>query len=234
MVLFEAWRNSLEWNDLCLTPGLNCESGNWRNDPKTTRCTLLDILAQAQPGDWYSLDALIAAIRAQKPDFQRPDGNYDTWYIRDDAGAYLNGFEHWADVEGRLIRYIWSGPLLWFGLIAWNEETRSWSLTPAGLAQLDPDASTLPASSAPPNLLVTDDFRVVLPPDHRPYDRFRVARFCAWETSSPDYRYRITQRGLRRAATAGIGPEQILEFLTAASDGQVPEKVSGALAKFSL
>ena len=101
--LFEAWRNSSDWNDLCLTPGLHCESGNWRNDPKATRGALLDILTRVQPGQWRNLDALIAAIRTQHPDFQRPDGNYDTWYIRDDTGSYLSGFDHWEDVEGRLI-----------------------------------------------------------------------------------------------------------------------------------
>jgi len=233
-VLFDAWRNSSEWNDLCLTPGLHCESGNWHNDPKATRGALLDILAQVQPGEWRNLDALITAIHTQAPDFQRPDGNYDTWYIRDDAGAYLNGFEHWGDVEGRLIRYIWSGPLRWLGLISWEGENENWSLTPSGLAQLDLGSSSSPAPPTPPNLLVTDDFRVTLPPGHRLYDRFRVARFCVWEASSPQYRYRITQRGLRRAAAAGIDPEQILKFLTAASDEQVPNKVSGALAKFSL
>ena len=77
-----------------------------------------------------------------------------------------------------------------------------------------------------------DDFRVTLPCGHRIYDRFRVARFCTWEASSPDYRYRITQRGLRRAAGAGITPEQILEFLTIASDGSIPEKVREALIRF--
>ncbi len=231
--LFEAWRNSSEWNDLCLTPGLHCESGNWRNDPKATRNALLDILTQVQPGEWRNLDAFIAAIRTQGPDFQRPDGNYDTWYIRDDTGAYLNGFEHWGDVEGRLIRHLWSGPLSWLGLIAWDEASQSWSLTPSGLAWLDPDASTPPASSTPPTLLVGDDFHVTLPSGHRIYDRFRVARFCVWEASSPNYRYRITQRGLRRAAAAGISPEQVLEFLTNASAGQVPDKVRKALAQFT-
>jgi len=232
-ILFEAWCNSSEWNDLCLIPGLHCESGNWRNDPKATRGALLDILSQAQAERWHDLDAMIAAIRAQKPDFQRPDGNYETWYIRDETGAYLNGFDHWEDVEGRMIRYIWSGPLHWLGLIAWDGTSESWSLTPFGLACLNPDSSPRPASTTPPSLLVTDDFRVMLPPSHRPYDRLRIARFCVWEASMPHYRYRITQRGLRRAAAAGISPEQVLEFLTTACDGQIPAKVSGALAKFT-
>ena len=231
--LFDAWRDSAEWNDLCLTPGLHCERGNWRNDPKATRLALLDILGQVQAGQWRMLDAFITAIHEQRPDFQRPDGNYDTWYIRDDDGSYLKGFEHWEHVEGRLLRYLWSGPLHWLGLMALDEAGQHWSLTPAGFAMLHPDASPPPSVETPPPLLVTDDFRITLPPGHRLYDRLRVARFCVWEASRPHYRYRITQRGLRRAAASGIMSGQILEFLTNASDGHVPANVRSALTKFN-
>ncbi len=235
--LFDAWRSSADWNDLCLTPGLHCESGNWRNDPTATRTALLDILGQMQSAQWRAqwreLDAFIAAIHAQRPDFQRPDGNYDTWYIRDDTGSYLKGFEHWGDVEGRLIRSLWSGPLHWLGLIALDEGNQHWSLTPRGFATLHPDSSAPSSSETPPPFALTDDFRITLPIDHRIYDRFRVARFCEWEASQPSYRYRITQRGLRRAAASDISPAQILEFLTAASDEQVPAKVRTALSKFT-
>jgi len=231
--LFGAWRDSAEWNDLCLTPGLHCERGNWRNDPKATRMPLLDILGQVQAEQWRELAAFIAAIHEQRPDFQRPDGNYDTWYIRDDDGSYLKGFEHWDNVEGRLLHYLWSGPLHWLGLIALDGEGQRWRLTPAGYATLHPDTSPPPSAALPPPLAVADDFRITLPPGHRLYDRLRVARFCVWEASWPDYRYRITQRGLRRAAAAGISPEQILEFLTAASAEQVPAKVRTALSKFT-
>ncbi|HEY54132.1 MAG TPA: hypothetical protein G4N94_11805 [Caldilineae bacterium] len=231
--LFAAWRDSAAWNDLCLTPGLHCERGNWRNDPGATRLALLDILGQAQTGQWLGLDAFIAAIHEQRPDFQRPDGNYDTWYIRDDDGSYLKGFEHWDDVEGRLLRYLWSGPLHWLGVIALDGEGQHWRLTPAGLAMLHPDASSPPAAVSPPPLVVTADFHITLPPNHRLYDRLRVARFCVWEASLPDYRYRITQRGLRRAAAAGISPEQVLAFLTAASGEHIPDNVRSALTKFT-
>ncbi len=36
--LWQAWRDSPEWNDLCRTPGLECaKTGNWQNDPVQTR-----------------------------------------------------------------------------------------------------------------------------------------------------------------------------------------------------
>jgi hypothetical protein len=231
--LFDAWRNSPDWNDLCLTPGLHCQRGNWRNDPLITRNALLDMLSQAQPGQWYSLDAFIGAIYEQQPDFQRLDGNYDTWYIRDDTGFFLRGFQYWHQVEGRLIRYLWSGPLHWLGLIELDGENRCWRLTPAGSSYLEPDSALLPALLASPALVVTEDFHITLPANHRLYDRFRVARFCEWERSAPVYVYRITQRGLRRAATAGISPKQILEFLLEAGGDDIPANIRSALSKFT-
>ena len=33
------------------------------------------------------------------------------------SGEYLRGFEHWDEVDGRLIRYIITGPLHWLGVL---------------------------------------------------------------------------------------------------------------------
>ncbi len=53
--LFDAWRTSPEWNDLCRTPELECvETGTWHNDPLQTRETVLRLFGQLQPGAWYA------------------------------------------------------------------------------------------------------------------------------------------------------------------------------------
>src|SRR5579859_5992190 len=40
-----------------------------------------------------------SAVKEEEPDFQRPAGNYDSWYIRDaQSGEYLRGFESWDRV----------------------------------------------------------------------------------------------------------------------------------------
>jgi hypothetical protein len=118
--LLAAWSDSTRWNDLCRTPALSCEqTGSWSNDAAGTRHRLLPLLARLQPGAWYDLDALAAALQRHAPDFQRPDGNYDTWYIRQrGASAFLRGFEHWEQVEGALLRFVLSGPLHWLGATA--------------------------------------------------------------------------------------------------------------------
>lgn len=232
--LFDAWRVSTAWNDLCLTPGLTCIEGNWRNDPVQTRANLFVHLRRVPVANWYSLEVFIAALHERAPDFQRPDGNYDTWYLRDDAGAYLRGFDHWSEVEGRLLRYLWLGPLFWLGLTALDADGAHWSLTADGAAFLSRQPESIrPAGSPPLFLVVSEDFRVLLPAGARLYDRFRLARFAEWEASwLSGYRYRISQRGLRRAGAAGISPTQIVEFLDSASDGALPPNVRRALASF--
>lgn len=232
MALFSAWRDSAEWNDLCLTPGLHCEEGNWRNDPLIARQALLQLLGQCQQDRWYELDKLIAAIHQQRPDFQRPDGNYDTWYIRNAAGDYVGGFEHWLEVEGDLIRYVWTGPLFWLGVVALEGSGRRWCLTRFGAACLNPSPGPPPDQPTPPSVVVTEDYHVIIPSGARLSDRFRIARFCMWEASRPGFRYRITQRGLRKAAATGITPTMVLNFLQKASDDQVPANVQEALLKF--
>ncbi|MCP4168031.1 MAG: hypothetical protein GY759_19350 [Chloroflexi bacterium] len=230
--LFLMWQNSNTWNDLCLTPHLHCDKGNWRNDPISARQALLDILAQFEPDIWYRLEDLVKAIYEQRPDFQRPDGKYDVWYIRDDDGVYLKSFSSWLEVEARLIRFIWRGPLHWLGTVKLDEDQALWCLSQRGALYLN--QGLLPEQSPPPPLVITADFRVHLPIGTHVYDRFRVARFCSWEASWPGYRYQIRQRGLRRAAASGLNTERILDFLTETSENKVPANVRKALINFKL
>jgi hypothetical protein len=113
--LADAWSSSA-WNDLCHTPGLNCEGMGWNNDPILARTTLLDMLPRT--GEWFSLRDFVEHIKQNSPDFQRPDGNYDTWYIRDlESDEYVTGFDNWDQVEGRLMRFLVEGPCFWLGLV---------------------------------------------------------------------------------------------------------------------
>ncbi len=229
--LFQTWRLADDWNDLCLTPGLRCQKGAWRNDPVLARKALLARLAAVQPGAWFRLDDLIAMIHEHDPDFQRPDGLYDTWYIQNAAGDFLRGFEHWPAVEGRLIRYLWQGPLFWLGAVALDDGGEAWRLTPQGETFLQENAPS--STPAAPILRVLEDFSIVLAPHIGLWDRLRVALFSFWQASEPAYRYRITRRGLQRAARRGVSSQRILDFLQRASGDALPDKVIKALEAFS-
>jgi hypothetical protein len=81
------------------------------------RQKVIEFLGYCHTGHWYGVDELIQAVKASQPDFQRPDGDYTTWYIHDLYGEPLMGFDHWDEVEGALLRYLISGPLHWLGIL---------------------------------------------------------------------------------------------------------------------
>lgn len=240
--LLEAWSQSAAWNDLCRTPTLSCEqTGSWANDPVGTRQRLLPLLAQLEPGSWYDLNALVAAIKAYAPDFQRPDGNYDTWYIRQRAApAFLRGFERWDQVEGEMLRFLLAGPLHWLGAVALAaagaapQDPAHTALTAAGHAWLG--AGPAPAEPESGQLQVQPDFTVLAPANAPLLDRFRLARFATWlgvtlHDGGPMTTYRISQDGLRRAAQQGIDSGTILDFLHARAAEPLPANVVRALQR---
>jgi len=228
--IFQTWRQAEDWNDLCLTPVLRCQEGAWRNDPVLTRNALLAALARVAPGQWFALADLIALFREHTPDFQRPDGHYDTWYIQNAAGDFLRGFEHWDAVEGEVIRYIWQGPLFWLGALALDAAGEAWSVTPQGADFLQERLSD--AAVAAPILQVEKNYMIRLMSHIGLWDRLRVALFAFWQASEPDYRYGITRRSLQRAAKRGVSPRRILDFLLRASGGEMPANVRKTLETY--
>lgn len=117
LFLFNAWVTSTLYNDLHRIPAVVPE-GSWQNDPLAARRSILGFLELVPSETWWSLSDFISAIKVAHPDFQRPAGNYDTWYLRDlSTGEFLRGFENWDRVEGALIRFIITGPLHWLGVI---------------------------------------------------------------------------------------------------------------------
>jgi hypothetical protein len=239
-VLFLAWRDAPDWNDLCHVPGLRCVETGWRNDPLLARRAILGHLTRCA-GGWYSLDALVAAIREADPDFQRPDGDYNSWYIQDETTSrYLRGFEDWPRVEGALITHLVTGPLQWLGLVkvAWAEKEKHkgnaiFCLAPAGVWLLG--LGKEPEEPAPARLQMHDDFTVTVPPGARLLDRFRLARVAVPlpgpATPVGGWHYRLSRYSLARAQRQGLSPERVLAFLQEASGGQVPKRVAAALIR---
>ena len=248
--LAEAWRDSREWNDLLAVPGLVFEGQAWRNDPHAARQTILALLAQVPPGVWWSSDSFVAALKERQPDFQRPAGDYDSWYIRDSrSGAFLRGFENWDRVDGALVHWLIEQPLRWLGVVEiWPQEQSladsasgpsarsrapAFRLTPYGAALLG--LAGWPEAPEPARLLVQPGglVRAAAGESAAPasgYDRFQLARIGDWlppETASAQapanvfvYPYRLTPASLARAVRKGITIERIIAFLERAAAGQ--------------
>ena len=235
--LFKAWRDSPDWIDLRHVPSLRAE-GDWRSDPSLARRAVLGSLRELTPGAWYVIADLVAGIKARTPDFQRPDGDYTRWYLRDaESGRYLSGFESWDDVEGRLIRFLITGPLFWLGAIA-LEETQGntpglFRLTALGAGWLS--GTTPGALPRPARPSVGDDFIVIAPLTLPLLDRFRLLRFTELAAGPNEFgqptRHRITRGSLARAA-GGVKAEALLEFLQRTTGGRVPPRVVSALTRW--
>ena len=92
-MLIEAWQESERFNELRLMPGIICE-GEWKNQPLVAREFLLNLVEAIPDNKWWNINAFINDIKKKYPDFQRPAGDYDSWFIKREAdGQYLRGFE---------------------------------------------------------------------------------------------------------------------------------------------
>lgn len=239
--LFRAWRDDPTWNDLFHVPSLRPENPDaWQNAPLPTRKAFLEHLAAAHqaldapPGSWHRLDDLVAAVKTVDPDFQRPDGDYTTWYIQDaETGAYLSGFESWEAVEGQLIRYLVTRPLAWLGLVEVGyddeEEPAAFRLTAGGAIALE--LIEPPDVPEPAPLTLRPGFLLHVPPNRR-YERFQLARVSRWERTGDPFVYRLTPSSLRRARQQGISAGRVLEFLAEVTGQPVPRYVEAAVTRW--
>lgn len=212
--LAAAWRGSTAYRDLWHVPGLHPDPGGELDeyDAAVARENFLELLAEGAPKqDWWSLEALIETVKATDPDFQRPGGDYDSWYIRNDNGEYLQGFDSWNAVEGALIEFYITGPLHWLGLVDRAEDAAR--LTAYGRAFLA--HAPWPAPPEPDDKITLKDDGTLLVPRKLPrVDRFQIARFTTWLAAGDPYTYKLDAASVQRAAVQGVNSGHIGSFLS--------------------
>jgi hypothetical protein len=233
--LMEAWSGS-SWNELRHTPGLICEGEGWTNDPIPARAALLELLPRDT--EWYLIGEVVQLVKRTDPDFQRPDGNYETWYIRDAAtNDYLSGFEQWEEVEGRLLNFLFQRPLYWLGVVELsaveNLAEAAYRLTERGNQWLNHRPVSQDEVRVP--LVVQADGTLLVPHNASRYDRFQAARIGEPSpvTAGRPYNYRITPSSLNLAREQGITPERLLQFLEKASGRPLPTSVQRGVSRWS-
>jgi hypothetical protein len=213
-----AWMHSPVFNELRLLPGLIFE-GEWRNDLLRGRYAILDLLVGIPANTWWSLPAFIADIKQSQPDFQRPAGDYDSWYIRSSSsGEHLRGFEHWDKVDGALIRYLVMGPLHWLGIL--DLAAPAPDAAPAAF-RFSRWAEALLAGAPPEGMdeeddkfLISSDARIRVPRLVPRSARYTLARFSEWEREDEQaYYYRLTPASLEHARDQGLRVVHLLTLL---------------------
>ena len=228
-LLTNAWRASDTFNELRLVPDLVCE-GEWSNQPLATRAFLFRLLEAVPEGKWWSLPAFIRAIKDKYPDFQRPAGDYDSWFIkRLSDGAYLRGFERWDDVDGALVRYLITGPMFWLGVVelATPEDSEFVTAFRVNERQI--------ISAEKGKLTVTSNGRISVPRLVPRVAHYLISRFCEWDEAKPDeYRYRVTTGSLKKARAQGLKVGQLLSLLAKNAISEIPPAFVKALKRWEI
>lgn len=235
-MLFDAWVHSETFNELRQIPGLVCE-GEWMNQPLAARRFLLGLLGTVPTGKWWSLPAFVGAVKEKYPDFQRPAGDYDSWFIKRAAdGVYLRGFASWDEVDGALIRYLITGLLYWLGRVELAAPEGSDTITAFRMApNTESQTSDVRHSTFDEvgKLHVSSQGRIVVPRSLPRAARYQMARFCEWEEARPDeYHYRVTPGSLKRAAKQGLKVGQLLSLLAKNAAAEIPPAFVRALKRW--
>lgn len=234
--LIHAWRDSTKWNDLALVPSLAVHQDRWPNDPLLSRSAVLEFIHCIPEGTWWDLEAFLSGIREQNPAFQRPGGDFDSWYLQSHAnGAFLKGFSSWNSVEGALIRTIIRGPLFWLGLVDLGVSTETRWVTSFRINerfQLLSGTGSDETHVDQPKPYYSSKGEIHFPLNSDPTLRYQVARAAEWEGfDGKDHCYYFTPQSLEASVRLGLQPGRLLTYLQS-HDVTLPPYLQDALNKW--
>jgi hypothetical protein len=236
-----AWLHSPQINELHLLPGLRVE-GDWQNDSVLARQSILHFLSGVSARSWWSLTAFVHAIQENYPDYQRPAGDYDSWFLRDvETSEFLRGHEHWNEVDGALVRYLIAGPLHWLGILdlAYPSSQGASSARQPTAFRFSHWAESLLRCEAPAGLPeedepihVSSDARLNVPRLAPRSVRYQIARFSEWDDQREDsYHFRLTPTSLDLARKQGLKLVHLLTLMRKHAAG-VPPSLIKALERW--
>jgi hypothetical protein len=234
-ILFQAWLNSPNFDELRLIPSILCE-GEWKNQPLVTREFLMDLINSIPQNKWWSLPAFLRTIKEKFPDFQRPAGDYDSWFIkRASDGQFLRGFAYWDSVDGALVRYFIQ-VLHWLGRVnlaapeEGKEVTAFFLLSSFDEKKEESDALRLSKGG---KIIVSSNGRISVSRYFSRAVRYQISRFCEWDDEKgDDYLYSVSAQSLERASEQGLKAEQLLAMLVKHTNGAVPPAMVKALKRW--
>ncbi len=226
-MLFQAWLNSQTFDELRLIPSIICE-GEWKNQPLVTREFLMDLINSIPQNKWWSLPAFLRAIKEKFPDFQRPAGDYDSWFIkRASDGQFLRGFAYWDSVDGALVKYVIQ-MLHWLGKVNLAAPEEGKEVTAFFLL-----SSFLSTKEERGKIVVASNGKISISRYFSRAVRYQISRFCEWDgEKGDDYLYSVSAQSLKRAGEQGLKAEQLLAMLVKHTNGAVPPAMVKALKRW--
>lgn len=226
--LYQAWLNSQTFDELRLMPTIVCE-GEWKNQPQITREFLMNLIQSIPQDKWWSLASFVKAVKEKYPDFQRPAGDYDSWFIKRVAdGQYLRGFAYWDWVDGALIKYLIQ-TLHWLGKADLASPEAGKEFTAFRIrSQVESQKSNVEGK-----IIVSSNGRLTVSRYFSRAARYQIARFCDWhEEKKDEYVYSVSAKSLKRASEQGLKSEQLLNLLVKYTNGSVAPALVKALKRW--
>jgi hypothetical protein len=228
-MLQEAWVENPSFNELRLMPTIICE-GEWKNNPLETREFLLNLLDAIPENKWWSLGALLRDIKQKYADFQRPAGDYDSWFIkRSSDGQYLRGFSYWDQVDGALIKFFITNILHFLGQVDLSVAEGATEATAFRISSFEG------SKEERGKIAVSSNGKISIPRIAPRVVRYQLSRFCEWdEAKNGEYKYHITTNSLTKAKEQGLKAEHLLAVLSKNTDAGVPPSLVKALKRWEV
>jgi hypothetical protein len=227
-ILQDAWMKSTSFNELKLMPGILCE-GEWTNQPLETREFLLNLLDAIPEDKWWSLNSFIRDVKQKYADFQRPAGDYDSWFIkRESDGQYLRGFSYWDQIDGALIKYFITHILPWLGQVDLSIAEGATEPTAFRVSAFENK------QAEKGKVAISSSGKITVPRDTPRVVRYQLSRFCEWdEPKGDEFHYRLSTNSLSQAKTQGLKIEHLLPLLAKHSTG-IPPSLIKALKRWEV
>lgn len=209
LVLFKAWVDSNSLDEIRLIPTITVD-GQLENQPVITRHFLMEMVSTIPLNQWWNIESFVQFIFNTRPDFERPGGDYDSWFIKDaQTGEYLRGFANWDKIDGAIIRFMITGPLYWLGIL---ELASPKNVSQPVAFRFSKIGEQLWDLQEPTNLadcqdkIEIDAHGIIRVPKKSPRAvRYQFSRFGDWdEVTKNHYQYKLTPHSLQRAAEQGL------------------------------
>ncbi len=228
-MLQEAWTESVNFNELHLMPTIICE-GEWKNNAHETREFLLNLLDAIPENKWWSLGAFIRDIKQKYADYQRPAGDYDSWFIkRKSDGVYLRGFSYWDQVDGALIKFFITDVLHSLGQVDLSIAEGASEPTAFRISSFQGE------KEEKGKIAISSNGKISIPRNAPRVVRYQVSRFCEWDEPKEDlYRYHVTTSSLTKAKEQGLKAEHLIVLLTKNTDAGIPPSLVKALKRWEV
>jgi hypothetical protein len=224
-------------NELKLLPNIIFE-GKWKNDPKKTRKNLLEIITKLPLKKLCRISDFIDWMYHKHPDFQRSGGEYETWFIKDAANdEYMNGFENWHRVEGKLLHFFLTGPLFWMGILdlaVVEKGAQPFAFKKSDWADKLLEKKPIEYSTHEiSEFILRKNGTILLPVNTQRELHYQIARFCVWEEiQRKHYKYKISPTAIRRAKTQHISTDQIKMLFQKYAKKPIPRNILVALNRW--